>query len=282
VSSTLGANSYGKSGIRLFHVARDGDRHEVADLTVAVALEGDFETAHTVGDNAGILATDTMKNTVYAMARTHGVGEPEEFGLLLARHFLGAVAHVSRVRISIQQHVWERMSVGGHEHTHSFRKAGEEKRLAFVTATRASETVEAGVEDLVVLKTTGSAFTGYIRDPFTTLPETTDRIMATAIRAVWTLSRSDADHGSVFAAARTALLDVFADHPSESVQHTLYAMGDEVLNRCPDVTEVRFSLPNKHHLLANLAPFGLDNPNVVFVPTTEPYGLIEATVRRAE
>lgn len=279
----LTENSYGKSAVRLVRVVRGADRHEVRDLTVDIAFEGDFEAVHLEGDNAPVLPTDTMKNTVYALARESAIPSPEEFGIELAQHFLGTVPHLSRVRVDLAEHGWERLTVNGKPHTHAFRRAGEERRLARVAATRRGTTVEAGVEDLTVLKTTGSAFEGYMRDRFTTLPETKDRIFATAIRAVWRYG--DAERGIDFNAAweggRAALLETFATHDeSRSVQHTLYAMGAAAIERVAAIEEIHLSLPNKHHLLVDLGRFGMENPNEVFVATTEPYGLIEATLMR--
>jgi urate oxidase len=150
-----------------------------------------------------------------------------------------------------------------------------------VTSGANGERVEAGLADLDVLKTTGSAFAGFPRDAYTTLAETGDRILATAIEARWTYTGAAHDWEASWAAARRLLCEVFAEHDSRSVQHTLYAMGERVLAGLPAVEEIHLRLPNRHHLLADLAPFGLDNPNLVFVATSEPYGLIEATLRRA-
>jgi urate oxidase len=280
VSVFLAHNSYGKSRVRLVKVERGGARHEVFDLTVDVAFEGDFETAHTEGDNSGIYATDTMKNTVYALARQGPVDPPEAFGLRLARHFLDRVPHVERVHVSLAQHPWARLDVEGAEHPSAFRRAGEERRVARVSATRQTVGVEAGVEEMVVLKTARSGFSGFVRDELTTLRETDDRLFATAVRALWRFNRQDVDWNASWTESRRALLETFAEHDSLSVQHTLFAMGRAVLERRAEVDEVSLSLPNKHHLLVDLSPFGLDNPNEVFVSTVEPYGLIEATVVR--
>lgn len=277
--AVLGPNRYGKSAVRLVRVRRLENRHEMADLDVAISLEGDFETVHTEGDNAAVLPTDTMKNTVYALARHHPVDSPESFALHLARHFVGRLEHVTAAHVTIAQATWERIDTPDGPHPHAYRKGGEERRKAMVTATRDGVSVHAGVEGLVVLKTTGSAFTGYLRDEYTTLKETTDRIFATAIGGTWAVDE-DADFNGAWGRARDALLETFAAHDSLSVQQTLFAMGAAVLERCPEAHDVHLSLPNRHHLLVNLEPFGMDNPNEVFVATTEPHGLIEAMVRR--
>jgi urate oxidase len=280
VSVFLAQNSYGKSRVRLVKVERGGGPHEVFDLTVDVALEGDFRAAHEEGDNALIYATDTMKNSVYALARQGPVDPPEAFGIRLARHFLSRVPNADRVHVSLTQHPWARLEVDGAPHPTAFRRAGEERRIARVSATRDAVGVEAGVEELTVLKTAQSGFSGFMRDDLTTLKETDDRLFATAVRAVWRFNRDDVDWNASWAEARRALLETFATHDSLSVQHTLFAMGRAVLERRDEVDEVSLSLPNKHHLLVDLSPFGLDNPNQVFVATTEPFGLIEATVVR--
>jgi urate oxidase len=277
----LGSSNYGKSRVRLFRVRRDGDRHSVADLTVDVALEGRFEAVHLEGDNAAVLPTDTMRNTVYAFAKEHAVEPIEGFGRTLAQHFLEASGEADRVRIRIARHGWERIAVDGQPHDHSFVRGSAERRMAYVFAGRESVRFEAGIEDLEVLKTTRSSFFGYVKDRFTTLPETNDRIFATIVSARWKYEREPADFDAAFAAARTAMLRTFAGHDSKSVQQTLYAMGAAAIDAVPEIAEIHISLPNRHHLLYDIARFGLENPNEVFVPSPEPYGLIEATVVRS-
>ncbi|HEX6746667.1 MAG TPA: urate oxidase [Longimicrobium sp.] len=278
--AALGPNNYGKSRVRLFRVTRDGPRHDVSDLTVDVAVEGRFEAVHLQGDNAEVLPTDTMRNTVYAFAKLHPVEPVEGFGRALAQHFLGEAREAERVRIRIAKHGWGRMTVGGRPHTHSFVRGSGERRMAWVFADRGAVRFEAGIEELEVLKTTQSAFEGYIRNQYTTLPETKDRIFATIVSARWKYASEPADLDATFEAVRTAMLETFADHDSKSVQQTLYAMGAAAIDAAPEVSEIRLSLPNRHHLLFDIGRFGLENPNEVFVPTTEPYGLIEATVLR--
>ncbi len=278
----LGRNSYGKSRVRLVKVDRLADRHDLHDVTVDIRFEGDFETAHTEGDNSKVLPTDTMKNTVYAMARQHPLDPLERFGFVLAEHFLSWNPQVTRVRVRMAERSWIRLRASGRPDPHAFRSAGNERRLAEVTATREGVTVRAGVDELLVLKTTGSAFSGFVRDTYTTLAETDDRILATVVRALWRYD--DANRQPAFNAAheraRQALLDTFAAHESASVQHTLWAMGRAALAACPEIAGIRLTLPNKHHLLVNLEPFGLTNPNMVYVATEEPFGVIEGEVGR--
>ena len=276
----LGENGYGKSRVRLVKVSRREGRHELRDLTVSIRLEGEFEEAHVRGDNRDVLPTDTMKNTVYALARQVEIDTIEEFARALATHFLPENPVVSRARVTIREQAWDRISVGGRPHPHAFARSSDEVDVATVTAEGESVRTESGIDELRVLKTTGSGFEGYPRDRYTTLRETSDRVLATAMRVRWTYGLAEISHGEIRPRAREAMLETFAGHDSRSVQHTAYAMGEAVLERCPEIDAVAFSLPNKHHLLVDLTPFGLDNPNEIFVATEEPYGLIEAVVRR--
>ncbi len=275
----LGPNQYGKAEVRVIAVDRSGPRHTLVDLDVSSSLRGDFTAAHTAGDNAHVLATDTQKNTVFAFARD-GVGSPEAFALRLARHFAGAYEWISGARVAVDAHGWDRIAVGGQPHEHAFRRDGGEVRTAVVTVDGADAHVLAGLRDLVVLKTTGSEFRGFPRDRYTTLAETRDRILATAVTARWRYTGADLDWDATFAVVRTTLLETFAATHSLALQQTLYAMGEAVLERCPDVAEVRLSLPNRHHFLQDLSAFGLDNPGVVYSAEDRPYGLIEGTVLR--
>jgi urate oxidase len=280
MAARLGDNSYGKSRVRLFRVTRHGERHDVSDLTVDVAFDGRFEAVHLEGDNALVLPTDTMRNTVYAFAKQHPVEPVEGFARALIEHFLQASAEAEQVRIRIARHGWARIPVDGEPHPHSFVRASGERRMAWVSGDREGFRYEAGVEDVEVLKTTRSAFEGYIKDEYTTLPETKDRIFATVVSARWGYETEPADFDATFDAVRGALLTAFATHDSKSVQQTLFAMGAAALDAAPEVSEIRLSLPNRHHLLFDIGRFGLENQNEVFVPTSEPYGLIEATVVR--
>lgn len=280
----LGANRYGKSRIRLVTVVREPDRHVLRDLTVDVALEGDFTAAHVDGDNANVVATDTMKNTVYAFARDRLTGPAEAFGLDLARHFAG-YTQVDRATITLREHGWARIPLGAGPAPDAFARTGELTRVAVVAATKVDATVEAGVEDLTVMKTTKSAFSGFERDRYTTLAEVDDRLMATRITALWRYGETAAEPGfdfdAAFERARAALLTSLAEHFSPSVQASIWIMGTAMLEAEPAIDWVRMVLPNLHHWTVNLEPFGLDNPGQVFVSTTEPHGLIDATVRRS-
>ncbi|MEO8431033.1 MAG: factor-independent urate hydroxylase [Acidobacteriota bacterium] len=278
----LADGRYGKSGIRLLHRSRLGERHEIRDLTVAVSLEGDFAAAHVSGDNAAVLPTDTMKNAVYALARTRGIGAIESFALLLAEHFLEACPAASAARISISERPWQRLPLGAGEHPSAFIRPGEERRVARVerSARAASATVSSGIEGLTILKASGSGFSGFLRDRFTTLRETEDRVLATSLAALWRYDGVDVSWDPSARAIRSTLLDTFAAHESASVQHTLHAMGEAVLETHADVAEIHLSMPNKHHIPVDLSPFALDNPGEVYLPIDEPFGLIEARFRR--
>lgn len=276
----LGQNNYGKSRVRLLRVTRREDNHEIKELTLAIRFEGDFETAHTEGDNSKILPTDTMKNTVYALARQNRVDAAETFSSVLIEHFLGRNPQVERVHVQSLEHLWARITRNGKPHPSSFVRTGEEKRTALVTGTRSGTTIRAGVKNLIAMKTTNSAFEGFLRDSYTTLKEDRDRILATAIRADWLYDRSEIDFNRVWSGVRKTLLETFAEHDSLSLQHTLYDMGKAVLEEFDAIREIRLSLPNKHYNLVNLSPFGMKNPAEVFLPTDEPHGLIEATLQR--
>jgi urate oxidase len=262
-------------------VARRGERHEIQETTVQIVFEGEFTEAHTVGDNSKVLPTDTMKNTVYALAsQTQEIEEIEMFALRLANHFLTNNPPATRVIIEIAEHVWTRMALGEQSHPHSFIKGSNEKRTAKVSVTREGATIVSGVEDLIVLKTTKSGFVGYIKEQYTTLPETTDRIFATSIKASWRYADSEKATSDILRNARQTIIETFAGHDSLSVQHTLYAMGEAVLEKFPDIAEIAFSLPNIHYLSVDLARLGLENSNQIFLPTDEPHGLIEARLSR--
>ncbi len=277
----LGPNRYGKSGIRLVKVVRGPERHQVRDLTVSVALEGAFDAAHVEGDNSAVIATDTMKNTVYAFAREHLVGPIEAFGLTLARHF-AAFEQVAAATVAIDEHRWVRMPTDDGEAPDAFLRSTDFTRTASVTASADGVVIEAGIRDLAVMKTGRSGFSGFPRDDYTTLPETEDRIMATMLSATWRYGEGvhGADFDALFDAIGETLLDVFADHRSASVQASIWIVGRAVLERHAEVEEIRLTLPNLHHWLVDLSPFGQPNEGEIFVATREPYGLIEATVRR--
>ena len=265
-------NRYGKSRIRLVTVDRTRDAHRLVDLTIDVQLEGAFERVYTEGDNAACLPTDTMKNTVYAFARRHPIDAVEMFLLRLADHF-SAKPGVSRARLSATEQPWRRLS------DHAFEHASAEQWTSVVTRSGGDIDVASGLSNLVLLKTTDSAFSGFPRDAYTTLPDTRDRILATAVTATWRYRAGTADFAQRDR-IRGALVEAFAAHESESVQHTLDAMGRAALAAATDVVDITLSLPNRHHLLVDLSLFGLDNPNEVFVATDQPFGLIEATISR--
>ena len=281
----LGPNHYGKSQIRLVKVTRLADRHVLRDLTVAISLEGDFGAAHTAGDNANVVATDTMKNTTYALAGDGLTGSIEDFGRLLAGHFL-EFPQVTRATAAIREHGWRPIDTATGPAPDAFVRGGDSTRVATVVAARDGDAIEAGLEDLVVMKTTRSAFEGFPRDRFTTLAETADRLMATKVSATWgyragTWEGASFDFDAAFGAVRDAILDTFATHFSPSVQNSIWLMGQAVLEANPSVDWIRFVLPNLHHWLVDMAPFGMTNDRQVYVATTEPHGLIDATVRRA-
>lgn len=279
----LGDNQYGKAETHVVRITKsgsDGKAHEIKDLNVSISLIGDFAASHMSGDNSKIVPTDTQKNTVFAFAREPAVGEIEEFAERLAHHFVVGFASVYRARVSIEEYPWSRITVDGKPHPHAFVRAGSEKRLATVTCTDDGTWVVSGISDLVVLKSTGSEFSGYPKDRFTTLEETRDRVLATSVVARWRHASVQADWAQSFAETRRVLLETFAVKHSLAIQQSLYAMGEAVLNTQPGVAEIRLSMPNKHHFSVDLSPFGLSNDNEVFYASDRPYGLIEGTVTR--
>jgi urate oxidase len=276
----LAETAYGKSSVRLVKVSRRGDRHDLRDMTVAVRFQGDYDQSYTEGDNSGVLPTDTMKNTVYALAAREPVDEPEAFGLSLARHFLEHNSRLRRVRIDIAEHPWGRISIGDREYGHAFVRHGPESRSATIQCERQRVTIGAGISDLLIIKSARSAFAGFLRDAYTTLPDTTDRLLATSMTATWQYRDAEVDFGLTWRVVRQTLLEAFAEHDSKSVQHTLYAMGRAAIDSVDAVMAIHLVMPNRHHLPVDLSRLGLDDRNEIFVPTEEPYGLIEATIVR--
>ena len=278
---TLAENRYGKSRVRVVRVKRYPDRHDFWDWTVEILLEGDFTSCFLDGDNSKILPTDTMKNTVYSLARTSRADSIEEFGKELIAFLLDHNPQVSGGRVTLSEKTWEHLTTGGKPHPTTFVQSSNECQTAEILAPRHGVlSVWAGLENLVILKTAGSEFVGFIRDALTTLPEATDRLFGTAVRARWNYASPDAPFALLRLKVRDILLRVFAGHSSKSVQHTLYAMGESVLAAVPEIEAIELAMPNKHCLVVDLSRFGQDNPNEIFVPIDEPHGSIEATIRR--
>jgi urate oxidase len=277
----LTSNRYGKAAIRIVRVGRDTTPHRLRDITVAVALEGDFDAAHTDGDNTLVVATDTMKNTAYAFAADHLTASIEAYASALGRHFLD-FDQVDRAIVNVREHAWRSLETGGGTAEGAFVRGGEGTRIATVASGRDETVVEAGIEDLVVMKTSRSAFSGFPRDRFTTLADTEDRLMATRLTAIWRYGAPGVDFDATWNAVRGTLLEVFADHDSPSVQASIWIIGKAMLERHQELEEVRMVLPNLHHWTVDLEQFGIDNDRLVYVSTTEPHGLIEATIRRSE
>jgi urate oxidase len=282
----LGPNQYGKAETRVVRIYRDAAQHQIRDLNVSTVLRGDFAAAHTHGDQANVLPTDTQKNTCFAYASKAGVAEIEAYALSLARHFADDIEPVSQARIEVEEYAWERATVGGAEHPHTFVRSGQDVRTTAVTVAGRGPAQQAwvvsGLRDLVVLKSTGSEFAGFLTDRYTTLPETHDRVLATSLTARWRYAdpAEPAAWDAAYAQVRQILLEQFAVVHSLALQQTLYEMGRAVLTARPDVAEIRLSAPNKHHFLADLAPFGLRNPGEVFYAADRPYGLIQAVAQR--
>lgn len=292
----LGQNQYGKAENRVVRITRNGDTHHIKDLNVSVALSGDMEDVHYSGSNANVLPTDTTKNTVYAFAKEHGIESAEQFGIHLARHFVTSQEPIHQARVRIEEYVWERIgtpaagpeATGADEPKHSFVRKGQETRVSQITFDGETWQVVSGLKDLTVMNSTNSEFWGYVKDAYTTLPETHDRILATDVSARWRYNWTSDDQpmpdwDTSYEQAKRHLLDAFAETYSLSLQQTLYQMGSRIIESRPEIDEIRFSLPNKHHFLVDLEPFGLKNDTpdgAVYLAADRPYGLIEATVLR--
>lgn len=283
----LGQNQYGKAENRVVRITRDGATHHIKDLNVSISLSGDMDEVHCSGSNTNVLPTDTTKNTVYAFAKEHGIDSAEQFGIHLARHFVTSQPDIHRTRIRIEEYAWERIEHGG-EGAHSFVRKGQETRLAQITYDGETWEVVSGLKDLTVMNSTNSEFWGYAKDKYTTLPEAYDRILATEVSGRWRFSWADdeqpaPDWNESYEQIRKHMLQAFAETYSLSLQQTLYAMGARIIDHRPEIDEVRFSLPNKHHFLVDLEPFGLKNDTAdgaVYYAADRPYGLIEATILR--
>ena len=284
MSIVLGPNQYGKAENRVVRVYRDSPRHEIRDLNVSTSLRGDFAAAHVDGDQSQVLPTDTQKNTAFAFAKEKGVASPEEYALALADRLLQASDAATGARIEVEEYAWDRIRVGGSGHDHAFVRRGGDTRTTVVTLDDSEEQrrtwVVSGLKDLVVLKSTGSEFKGFLRDRYTTLAEADDRILATSLVARWRYEGTAVEWNKTFEDIRQVLLETFAVTYSHALQESLYAMGRAVLEAHPEVAEITFSAPNKHHFLVDLSPFGLENNGEVFIAADRPYGLIEATVCR--
>lgn len=273
-------DSYGKSDVRLMKVTRGAERHAVKEVTVDIRLQGDFEEGYYTGDNTKVLPTDTMKNTVYALARKHPVETPEQFALLLAEHFVDSQPQISSANVAVAERPWQHLDVDDAPHPHAFTQATGERRTGVVEHHDDATTIRGGLRDLVILKSANSGFSNFVEDQYTTLGETDDRVLATSLEASWTYSSTDLGFAALHRDIRALLVEVFANHKSLSVQHTLYAMGERVLQDCSDVTTIHLQMPNKHNLPVDLEPFGMDNPHQILLPIDEPSGFIEATLKR--
>jgi urate oxidase len=278
-------NRYGKSRVRLMKVTRQPEGNDLLEWTVQVLLQGDFDAAHYEGDNRKILPTDTMKNTVYSVARSSTATSMEAYAMELIDFLLGRNPQVASAEVKIESALWKRIKIGGGLHRDSFLKGSGELQMTRVERERDGRfAIESGLENLVILKTAKSGFEGFIKDSLTTLQETSDRLFGTALTAAWRYGDGipgSFDFTATRDAQRDAMLKTFAEHDSRSVQQTLYAMAESALEAAPEVREIQLTMPNKHCLLVDLSRFGQDNPNEIFMPTDEPSGYIEARVRRA-
>lgn len=284
----LASNRYGKSRVRLMKVVRHRDHHDLYDWNVQIMLTGDFDAVHLGGDNSNVLPTDTMKNTVYSRARESSATSAEQFAMELVDFFLERNPQVQSVEITIETAMWKRVAVDGKSHPTTFMHGSNEVQTAVVERSRSGSNgdisfkVQSGLDHMLILKTADSAFEGYLKDSLTTLKETSNRLLGTEVQARWHYVEPSAstEFEGLRQTIRETMLRAFAEHKSKSVQHTLYAMGEAALQAVQEIDSIDLLLPNKHCLLVDLSRFGQDNPNQIFVPTDEPHGTIEASIRR--
>lgn len=275
-------HSYGKSGVRLTKVVRSGSRHQLFEINADIQLEGDFDAAYASGDNRQVIATDSIKNTVYVLAKQRPFYSVEQFSLILARHFIATYPQVTQAEVELTQASWQRIIVGGSPHDHAFTSAGPQLRYAksMLDRHRNHPSLVGGVRDLLVLKTTSSEWRDFVDDGYRTLKDTRDRIMATKVNADWAYNSLDGDFSAFARAIDDAILTAFATKHSLGVQQTLKDMGDAALAACNAIDSIAFTLPNLHRIPFNLEPFGLRFENDIFVATDEPFGLIRGTIAR--
>jgi urate oxidase len=273
-------DSYGKSRVRLTKVTRNQNRHDLKEIEVAISLEGSFADSFISGENASLVATDSIKNTVYILAKNHAIDTIESFAVSVARHFVDTYAHVRSASVEIAEELWRRIEVDGKTHDHAFFGANQEKHVARAKAVKDSVEVESGIQGLRMVKTTASEFWGFIRDRYTTLPDLKERIFGTSVIANWQYSSASPDYQKTYEKVRGLVLETFATHHSLSVQQTIYEIAQNALAQVDHLKEITITMPNQHRVLFDLKPFELENDNEIFVTTDEPHGLVSATVRR--
>ncbi|KAI1432734.1 hypothetical protein GGR50DRAFT_565531 [Xylaria sp. CBS 124048] len=293
----LSSARYGKDNVRVYKVHRDEATgvHTVTEMTVCCMLEGKIDEAYTKADNTPVVATDSMKNTIYIKAKEHPVNPPELYASILGQHFLDTYAQMDVATISVSVKRWTRMTIDGQPHPHSFYRDGDETRNVEVRVSRADGIqIKSSLAGLLVLKSTASQFHGFVRDEFTTLPETWDRILSTEIDAKWTwktipslkaLQENVTVFDKAFDDARAITMKTFAEENSPSVQSTMYKMCEKVLEAAPEVVSVYYALPNKHYFEIDLSWHnGLKNTGKdaeVYAPQSAPNGLIQCEVSRS-
>lgn len=273
-------NRYGKGRVRVLRLDRERPEHEVRELSILAMLEGGFGRAYTDADNSAVVATDTIKNIVNALARDHLTADSETFADIVARFFLERYAQVSKADIRAVETRWRRMTLAGAPQPHAFTLDGNGRPFAHVVATREGAEIRSGIESFTFMKTTQSGWSNFHADEYRTLADTDDRIVATAMDATWTWQSAPTSYPAANAALMDAMMGEFVSTYSHGVQDSMYRMGEAALAAVPEVAQVRFGMPNKHYIPMNLAKFGRDATGTVFLPTDEPHGQIEAVVAR--
>ncbi|KAM9998476.1 hypothetical protein ACTFIY_008128 [Dictyostelium cf. discoideum] len=282
--ATLIDNRYGKARVRVLRVFKGpNEYHKVFDFDCRVLLRGEeFSETYLTGDNSKVVATDTMKNTVYVIAQKEEFKSLEEYGILLGKHFLATYSWVNGVEVVMRENQWRRIKTSnGKEQAHSFQRDREIHSVTVTSSREKSPVVVSGIDDLLIMKTTQSGFEGFHRDRYTSLKETKDRIFATVVTANWTYNTLSVDYSKVFEQFKLSVFDIFAQTYSRSVQETLFLIAKDVISKVPQVEQVHLSLPNKHAFGFDFSRLNIENNQTVFQPVEEPSGLIEGTIKRS-
>lgn len=275
------STSYGKARVPVMKVVRGDDAHQVWEFVVDVTAGGEaLEKSYTQQDNSPVVATDTMKNLVNYLGHEHDFSSLEDHALYLARSFRKHYGHLPRWTVHVEGAPWEPITTNGKPSPISFGRSGPEMHFTTAVVDGEEESLSSGLRDLILLKTTDSAFSDFYRDEFTTLQDAEDRILSTNITAEWTLPTADTDYRRVNATVRETILEIFVELRSESVQHLAHEMGVAILERCEEIEEISLRLPNRHYFLMDLSSFGVENEDTLYLPAPVPHGDIHLTLKR--
>nr|XP_055039302.1 uricase [Misgurnus anguillicaudatus] len=277
---------YGKNTVKVFHIRREGTHHHIIELVADVQLTLKTVKDYLTGDNSDIIPTDTIKNTVHALAKLKGIKTIEDFALDICEHFLTSFKHVTRVKVIIEEVPWKRLEKNGIEHEHAFIHCPEARHFCEAEQyLNMTPVVHSGLKDMKVLKTTQSGFEGFLRDRFTTLTEARDRFFCTSVYSKWRYNTVNVAFDAAWKTVKDTIIQKFAGpydrgEYSPSVQKTLYDTQVLVLDRVPEVEEIEIIMPNQHYFIIDMTKLGLSNRDEVYLPLDNPSGNITGTVRR--